>query len=150
MLGFVPQRAFERAGFVAGLSIAAATFGQFLLMQLGVLASLITAPLHAVGGLAGPVGIAAMSGQVQNLGWGPYLLLAAQISLSLGIFNFLPIPALDGGRGAFIIAELLRGKPIDPEKEAFVHFAGFAALMMLMVFVTYHDIVRLVAGRGTL
>jgi regulator of sigma E protease len=76
--------------------------------------------------------------------------LAAQISISLGIFNLLPIPALDGGRGMFIVAELFRGKPVDPEKEAFVHFAGFAALMLLMVFVTYHDIVRLVAGKGVL
>ncbi|MBV8355915.1 MAG: site-2 protease family protein, partial [Candidatus Eremiobacteraeota bacterium] len=71
-------------------------------------------------------------------------------SISLGIFNFLPIPALDGGRGVFIVAELFRGKPVDPEKEAFVHFAGFAALMLLMVFVTYHDILRLVAGKGVL
>jgi regulator of sigma E protease len=150
LLGFAPKEAMQRASLTDGLAYAGLTFWIFLSMQLGVLASLVTAPLHAVGGLAGPVGIAAMSGQVQSLGWGPYLMLAAQISISLGIFNFLPIPALDGGRGAFIVAELLRGKPVDPEKEAFVHFAGFAALMMLMVFVTYHDIVRLVAGRGTL
>lgn len=150
LLGFAPKETLQRAGFFEGLAGAGAMFWFFLSMQLGVLASLVTAPLHAVGGLAGPVGIAAMSGQVQSLGWGPYLMLAAQISISLGIFNFLPIPALDGGRGAFIVAELLRGKPVDPEKEAFVHFAGFAALMMLMVFVTYHDILRLVAGRGTL
>lgn len=150
LLGFSPKEALVRAGFLEAFSGAGNSFWFFLSMQLGVLASLVTAPVHAVGGLAGPVGIAAMSGQVQSLGWGPYFMLAAQISISLGIFNFMPIPALDGGRGAFIIAELLRGKPVDPEKEAFVHFAGFAALMMLMVFVTYHDIVRLVAGRGTL
>ncbi|MGH7661001.1 MAG: M50 family metallopeptidase, partial [Vulcanimicrobiaceae bacterium] len=150
LLGFAPKETMQRASFPDSLAFAGMTFWLFLSMQLGVLASLVTAPLHAVGGLAGPVGIAAMSGQVQSLGWGPYLMLAAQISISLGIFNFLPIPALDGGRGAFIVAELLRGKPVDPEKEAFVHFAGFAALMMLMVFVTYHDILRLVAGRGAL
>lgn len=150
LLGFAPQEALQHAGFFEGFADAGAMFWFFLSMQLGVLASLVTAPLHAVGGLAGPVGIAAMSGQVQSLGWGPYLMLAAQLSISLGIFNFLPIPALDGGRGAFILAELLRGKPVDPEKEAFVHFAGFAALMMLMMFVTYHDILRLVAGRGAL
>src|SRR5579875_1200433 len=136
LLGFAPKEAMQRASLRDGLAYAGLTCWIFLSMQVGV--------------LAGPVGIAAMSGQVQSLGWGPYLMLAAQISISLGIFNFLPIPALDGGRGAFIVAELLRGKPVDPEKEAFVHFAGFAALMMLMVFVTYHDIVRLVAGRGTL
>ena len=150
LLGFAPRETMQRASLSEAFPDAMTTFWFFLSMQLGVLASLVTAPVHAFGGLAGPVGIAAMSGQVQSLGWGPYFMLAAQISISLGIFNFLPIPALDGGRGAFIIAELLRGKPVDPEKEAFVHFAGFAALMMLMVFVTYHDIVRLLAGRGTL
>lgn len=150
LLGFAPKQALQRAPLGEAVADAATSFWFFLTMQFGVLAALVTDPRHAVGGLAGPVGIAQISGQVQGLGWGPYLMLASQLSISLGIFNFLPIPALDGGRGAFIIAELLRGKPVDPEKEAFVHFAGFAALMLLMVFVTYHDILRLVAGRGTL
>jgi regulator of sigma E protease len=150
LLGFAPRQVAQRANLWEALGDAGSSFWFFLAMQLGVLASLVTSPAHAIGGLAGPVGIAAISGQVQSLGWGPYMMLAAQLSISLGIFNFLPIPALDGGRGAFIIAELLRGKPVDPEKEAFVHFAGFAALMILMVLVTYHDIARLVAGRGTL
>ena len=150
LLGFSPRDAVQRAGFFQAIADAGTSFWFFLVMQLGVLVALVTAPTHTFGGLAGPVGIAAISGQVQGLGWGPYMMLAAQLSISLGIFNFLPIPALDGGRGAFIVAELLRGKPVDPEKEAFVHFAGFAALMMLMVFVTYHDILRLVAGKGAL
>jgi regulator of sigma E protease len=150
LLGFAPRQQAQRAGLTEALADAGGSFWFFLVMQLGVLAALVTSPQHAIGGLAGPVGIAAISGQVQNLGWGPYFMLAAQLSISLGIFNFLPIPALDGGRGAFIIAEFLRGKPVDPEKEAVVHFAGFAALMILMVLVTYHDIVRLVAGRGAL
>ncbi len=150
LLGFAPRQQAQRAGFREAFVSAGSSFWFFLIMQLGVLGALVTSPAHAVGGLAGPIGIAAISGQVQNLGWGPYMMLAAQLSISLGIFNFLPIPALDGGRGAFIIAELLRGKPVDPEKEAVVHFAGFAALMILMVLVTYHDIVRLVAGKGAI
>ena len=150
LLGFAPKQIMQRASLGEAFADSGASFWFFLTMQLGVLAALVTPPFHAITGLAGPVGIAAISGQVQSLGWGPYLMLAAQLSISLGIFNFLPIPALDGGRGAFIIAELLRGKPVDPEKEAFVHFAGFAALMILMLFVTYHDILRLVAGKGTL
>ncbi|MBV8425203.1 MAG: site-2 protease family protein, partial [Candidatus Eremiobacteraeota bacterium] len=150
LLGFAPKQIMQRASLGEAFADSGASFWFFLTMQLGVLAALVTPPFHAITGLAGPVGIAAISGQVQSLGWGPYLMLAAQLSISLGIFNFLPIPALDGGRGAFIVAELLRGKPVDPEKEAFVHFAGFAALMILMLFVTYHDILRLVAGKGTL
>ena len=54
--------------------------------------------------------------------------------------NLLPIPALDGGRLVFIILEMLRGKPVDPEKEGMVHMAGMAALMTLMLFVLFNDI----------
>ncbi|MBV8151647.1 MAG: RIP metalloprotease RseP [Candidatus Eremiobacteraeota bacterium] len=150
LLGFAPRQEMHRAGFIEGVSQAAFTFWSVVTLQLGILSALVTTPAQTFSGLSGPVGIAAISGQYQDLGWGPYLFLAAQISISLGIFNFLPIPALDGGRGVFIVAELFRGKPVDPEKEAFVHFAGFAALMLLMVFVTYHDILRLVAGKGVL
>jgi regulator of sigma E protease len=58
------------------------------------------------------------------------------------------LPALDGGRAAFIIAELVRGKPVDPEKEAMVHITGLAALMALMLLIAYHDIARIVSGKG--
>lgn len=150
LIGFSPKQEMRHAGLREGVVEAGSSFWLIVTMQLGMLASLVSAPAQTFSGLSGPIGIAAMSGQYQDLGWGPYLFLAAQLSISLGIFNFLPIPALDGGRGVFVLAELFRGKPVDPEKEAFVHFAGFAALMVLMVFVAYHDIVRLVAGRGVL
>ena len=84
----------------------------------------------------------------QDLGWGPYLSLAAAISIALGVLNLFPFPALDGGRAVFIIAEMLRGRPVEPEKEALVHITGFAVLMVLMVFVAYHDIANIVTGKG--
>ena len=65
------------------------------------------------------------------------------LSVNLCIFNLLPIPALDGGRLVFMILEVIRGKPIPPEKEGMVHFAGLVALMILMVFVMYNDIMRI-------
>jgi regulator of sigma E protease len=68
--------------------------------------------------------------------------------MALGIFNLLPVPALDGGRALFIVVELLRGRPIAPEREAFVHVAGFALLMALMVFIAFHDIANLITGKG--
>ncbi|MNQ76650.1 Regulator of sigma-W protease RasP [compost metagenome] len=71
---------------------------------------------------------------------------AATLSLYLGIFNLLPIPALDGSRLLFMGLEALRGKPIDPNRESMVHFVGFALLMLLMVAVTYNDILRLIKG----
>ena len=71
--------------------------------------------------------------------------IALLLSVNLGVLNLLPLPALDGGRLVFMLIEAVRGKPIPPEKEGMVHFAGFVALMVLMVFVLYNDIVRLFA-----
>lgn len=92
--------------------------------------------------LAGPVGIADITGQAAEAGWLPLVRLTALLSLNLGILNILPFPALDGGRLTFILLEALRGRPLDPNKESLVHFVGFALLMMLMLFITYNDIVR--------
>lgn len=69
--------------------------------------------------------------------------LVGVLSLALGIFNILPIPALDGGRLIFLLIEAVRGKPIDPEKEGFVHLVGFVCLMLLAVVVAYSDITKL-------
>jgi regulator of sigma E protease len=65
------------------------------------------------------------------------------ISANLGVMNLLPLPALDGGRLLFMIIELFRGKPIDRDKEAMVHFIGIVLLMILMVFLFYNDIVNI-------
>lgn len=69
--------------------------------------------------------------------------LAMLLSVSLGVMNLLPLPALDGGRLIFLLLEVIRGKPIPPEKEGIIHFAGFVALMILMVFVMFNDIQRI-------
>ena len=60
--------------------------------------------------------------------------------IDFGIMNLLPIPALDGGRLVFLLIELVRGKPVDPEKEGMVHMAGMAVLMALMVLVLFNNI----------
>ena len=69
------------------------------------------------------------------------------LSANLGVMNLLPIPALDGGRLLFQIIEVIRRKPIDPEKEGIVTMIGFALLMALMVFVMFNDINRIFLGR---
>ncbi len=92
--------------------------------------------------VAGPVGIIMIVGEVAATGFVNLLWLAALISISLGIINLLPVPALDGGRLLFLIIEGFRGKPVDPEKEGLIHFIGFAALLLLILFVTYHDLIR--------
>ena len=103
--------------------------------------------------VAGPVGIAQVIGEVAKEAseYGPLVVMlnlcniALLLSVNLGVINLLPFPALDGGRLVFLLIEAIRGKPIPPEKEGMVHFAGFVALMVLMVFVLYNDIVRLFA-----
>ncbi len=70
------------------------------------------------------------------------------ITVNLGIFNLLPLPALDGGRLVFLIIEGIRRKPINPKYEGWVHAAGFALLIALMLTVTFSDIMRLITGKG--
>lgn len=65
------------------------------------------------------------------------------LSANLGVMNLLPLPALDGGRLVFLIIEVIRGKRVPPEKEGYVHLAGMALLLCLMVFVMYNDIRRI-------
>ena len=74
------------------------------------------------------------------------LLILAIITVNLGVFNLLPLPALDGGRIFFMIIELFRGKPINQKVEGIIHSVGVALLMLLMVIVAYNDIVRLITG----
>ena len=100
-------------------------------------------------GLAGPVGIARVTGEVAQIGFSPLLQLMAIISISLGVINILPIPALDGGRLLFVLIEWARGgKAISPQREGVVHVVGFAVLIGLIVIITYRDIVNLLQGGG--
>ena len=92
--------------------------------------------------IAGPVGIAVMTGQVADLGWIYVLQFAALLSLNLAFINLLPFPALDGGRLLFVIIEKLRGKPNNQMIEAVVHNIGFMVLMLLVVVITYQDLMR--------
>ncbi|AWB10053.1 regulator of sigma E protease [Thermodesulfobium acidiphilum] len=96
-----------------------------------------------VGSLAGPIGIASMLGQAANEGLTALIFFVGFLSLNLGILNLLPIPALDGSRILFLLVEVLRGKPIDPKKENFIHVAGFVFLILLMIFISYFDILRI-------
>ena len=72
-----------------------------------------------------------------------YIYLLAVISISLGITNLLPIPALDGGKILILLIEVIRRKPIKPETEATIQLLGFSILMALTIFVTYNDIIRI-------
>ena len=92
--------------------------------------------------IAGPIGIARITGDVVKMGWIYALQFTALLSVNLGIINILPIPALDGGRLLFILIEKIRGKTVQKKVENIIHTVGFALLMVLIVLVTYRDIIR--------
>ncbi|MFA7169939.1 MAG: RIP metalloprotease RseP [Candidatus Paceibacterota bacterium] len=93
--------------------------------------------------VSGPVGMVSMTAQAAQLGIIVLLNFTALISVNLAIINILPLPALDGGRIIFLVAEKIKGKPVSQEFEAKVHNAGFMFLMLLMVVVTFQDVARL-------
>lgn len=97
------------------------------------------------GDVVGVVGTVNVIGQAVKLGLEVVLYLAVLISVNLAIINLLPLPALDGGRLVFLIIEAIRRKPVPPDKEGMVHFAGFVLLMGLAVLLTISDI-RMLAG----
>jgi regulator of sigma E protease len=102
--------------------------------------------------ITGPVGIAQATGEVVEAGgWLPLITVAASLSMSLAILNILPLPMVDGGRLLFIFIEFIRGgKRVDPQKEALVHLAGFCALLVLAIVITYFDLVRWIGGDNLL
>jgi len=93
--------------------------------------------------IAGPVGIVGLVGDAAALGIIPLLIFTSVISLNLAIINLLPFPALDGGRLLFVVIEAIKGSPIRPQIANLVNTLGFALLILLMLLVTYYDIVRL-------
>lgn len=98
--------------------------------------------------LAGPVRVVAEIGNAAEFGFFSLLQLAAFLSINLGLFNLFPIPALDGSRLVFLAWEKIAGKPVDPAKEGFIHMVGFGLLILLMVVITYKDVLNLVNPGG--
>lgn len=90
--------------------------------------------------VSGPVGIVVMTGKVIKLGLSYVLQLAALLSINLAIINFLPFPALDGGRVFFLLIEAVRRKPLNQKIEGAIHNIGFMFLMVLIVLVTFKDL----------
>ncbi len=91
--------------------------------------------------VSGPIGIAKEVGKVVETNSLTNLVyFTALLSINLGIFNLLPFPFLDGGRACFIIYELIVRKPVNKDKEAFVHFMGMVALVLLMVVLVFKDL----------
>lgn len=93
--------------------------------------------------LSGPVGVTSAIGEAASMGLQSVLMLIALITINIGIFNLLPLPALDGGRLVFLLIEGIFRRPVPQKYEAYIHAAGLIALFGLMIVVTFNDIVRL-------
>ena len=99
--------------------------------------------------VAGPIGIAQMTGEVSRIGFGYLVEFAGLLSINLAVMNMLPIPMLDGGRVFFVLLEAVRrGRRIPPEKEAFVHMVGMALLLTFVAIISYYDILRIIKGES--
>jgi len=99
--------------------------------------------------VTGPVGIAELTGEAARGGFGVLLEFTAFLSMNLAIINLLPIPGLDGGRIVFVAIEgIRRGKKISPKKEGLVHLIGFMILILIIVLISYQDILRIIRGES--
>lgn len=94
--------------------------------------------------VTGPIGIVGVVGDAAKFGFIYLLSFTALISVNLAVINLLPFPALDGGRLLFLLIEKIKGSRIKPEIANVVNMVGFGLLMILMVFITYHDIIKLI------
>lgn len=155
-LSGVPQEGPEGKGRL-GISLAQVTIKQYsffpafkeglieignIFMMIGVVVANLFKGQSAGIDATGPIGIAIFTGQVIPLGFAYILRFAAILSINLGIINALPFPALDGGRILFILIEKIKGSPVNQKVEQAFHTIGFLLLMLLMVVVTYNDIIK--------
>ncbi len=94
--------------------------------------------------VSGPVGVTEVVGDAAKSGFSNLIYVVSVVSINLGVFNLLPIPALDGGKFAFLIAEAIIGRPINKKFESYVTLIGFVLLFGFMIFVTFKDIFKLI------
>ena len=160
-----PRKVFPKGEGPVGIAISDLEIKKYSLMQAPVEATKINLErgwamvagigmligklfqLKPVGGdVAGPIGIAQVTGTAVKFGWKAVLEFMSILSLNLAVLNVLPIPALDGGRLAFVILEKFIGKKVKPAFEQKTHTIGMIVLMILVVLISINDILRLARG----
>lgn len=145
IIGFVPQKESVNAVNVWGEALNQTKFVVKLVYN--SLWQMITGKV-GMEQMSGPVGVVSEINTAVNSGTGSWLYvlnLTALLTINLGLFNLLPIPALDGGRLFFMLVELISRKKIPPEKEGMIHLIGFVLLMALVVYISFGDIAKLIA-----
>lgn len=146
VLGFVPETTNVKTSVLAAVGYGFSEVVYSIVLQAAGTANAIAH--HDASDVHGTVGLARLVIQEERAGAFYVLFTAGELSVVLGLFNLLPIPALDGGRLAFLAVEGVRGRPVDPEKEGLVHLTGFALIMVLFIVVTYRDIAQWIGGKG--
>lgn len=128
--------------FSSSIKYAFSKFGSIVSTMLLIIGSLFTGKL-GLSALSGPVGMYSVVGTVAAAGFANLVYLTAYLSINLGVLNILPFPAFDGGRVLFVIIEAITRKKVDPKVEGYFHSIGFILIMLLMVYITFQDILRL-------
>lgn len=129
-------------GFFAPIKYAFVKTGA-LFKQMGITFKLLFTGKVGMENLSGPVGIYSIVGQTRSAGFESVLQLVALLSINVGFINLIPFPAFDGGRILFLVIEKIKGSPVNPKVENIFHSIGFILLMLLLVFITFNDIVRM-------
>ncbi len=128
-------------GFVNAVKYSFKKFGDIVYSMTFVIAKLITGEL-SLKALSGPVGMYSLVGDTVKYGLENVIYLVALLSINLGFLNVLPFPAFDGGRVLFLLIEKIKGSRVDTKIEGIIHTVGFALLMILMVYITFQDILK--------
>jgi regulator of sigma E protease len=140
MLGIGPAgQTYESASLPSAVGTSVAMTWRIVTLTVEGLGQIITGR-QSVKELGGPLKIAKYSGEQASLGWGAFIWFLAVISINLGFINLLPIPLLDGGHLLFYLVEAVRRKPLKPEVQEWAFRTGLAALLALMIFVTFNDL----------
>ncbi|MBE6139865.1 MAG: RIP metalloprotease RseP [Firmicutes bacterium] len=132
----------EAKGFFGAIKYAFLKFISTIEQMVFTVFYLITGDI-SLSMLSGPVGIFNVVGQSAKAGFSSVVSLLCLICINVGFINFLPLPAMDGGHILFIIVEKIKGSKVNPKIENMIHNIGFILLMLLMILVTYNDILRL-------
>ena len=132
----------EAKGFIGAIKYAFTKFFSTVEQMIFTVVYLITGDI-SLSMLSGPVGIFSIVGEAGKAGFASIVSLLCLICINVGFINFLPLPAFDGGHILFIIIEKIKGSRINPKVENTIHNIGFILLMLLMLLVTYNDIIRL-------
>lgn len=140
-IGIIPESANQKVGILGAIGTGLEWTVKLSFLILDFVSKMIFG--QAPADLGGPVRVVAEIGKAVEVGFNLLIELAAVLSINLGLFNLFPIPALDGSRILFLIWEKVRGRPVDPVKENFIHLVGFGLLLLFMVVVTYNDILQI-------